>query len=203
MIDDCHVEALCIFCQGSLYVHLIMSEANNGRHFALTPAQRKTKRHNAKLCSLVIRERIVNALAAGDSQRAIARHLRVSPMTVRVIADREWAQVSARKARIAAQSERNATRAAELIAEKLEGEDVPLNVLIPTFGVSVDKALALRGDPQLRIAFDQPHQHIHAHITHQTFEEILAHLPSDDPPQLPQQGNHAPEDTAANDQPSA
>ena len=29
----------------------------------------------------------------------------------------------------------------------------------PIAGVSVDKLLALRGDPNLRIAFDQPHQH--------------------------------------------
>jgi len=188
-----------------------MSAANNGQHpftaenaTIAAPAQRKPKRHNAKLCSLAIRERIVNALAAGDSQRARARRLRVSPMTVRAIADEEWAQVSARKARIAAQSERNATRAAELIAEKLEHQDVPLNVLVPVFGVSVDKSLALRGDGQLCIAFDQPHQHIHAHITEMSFEELLAHLPSrNDPPQLPQQGIHAPEDTHADDSPSA
>jgi hypothetical protein len=92
-----------------------MSETDNGQHPfteenatlpALTPAQPKPKRHNAKFCSLVIQERIVNALAAGDSQRAIARHLRVSPMTVRAIGDQEWAQVSARKDRIAAQAER-------------------------------------------------------------------------------------------------
>ena len=98
-------------------------------------------------------------------------------MTVRVIADQEWAQVSARKERIAAQSERNATRAAELIAEKLERENVPLNVLVPVFGVSVDKSLALRGDHQLRIAFDQPHQHIHAHINEATYDQIMAKLP--------------------------
>ena len=189
-----------------------MSEVNNGQHPftaenaaiaapALRPAQRKPRRHNAKLCPLAIRERIVNALAGGDSQRAIARHLRVSPMTVRAIAEQEWAQVSARKARIAAQSERNATRAAELIAEKLERDDVPLNVLVPVYGVSVDKALALRGDAQLRIAFDQPHQHIHAHITEGSFEEILAHLPDDrdDPLPLPQQGIHTHEDSAPSD----
>jgi hypothetical protein len=114
--------------------------------------------------------------------------------------------VDARKARIAAQSERNATRAAELIAEKLEHQDVPLNVLVPVYGVSVDKALALRGDAQLRIAFDQPHQHIHAHITESSWQEILdrAKLRSgDDPAQLPQQGIHAPEDAPANDSPGA
>jgi len=164
-----------------------MSEANNGQHPfsadnatiaapALTPTQPKRKRHNAKLCPLAIRERIVNALAAGDSQRAIARRLRVSPMTVRVIADQEWAQVNARKARIAAQSERNATRAAELIAEKLEHEHVPLNVLVPVFGVSMDKSLALRGDASLTINLAHQHQHIHAHIQESSYEELLEQL---------------------------
>ena len=166
-----------------------MSEADNGRHPfkarniatappALTPTQPKPKRHNAKLCPLVIRERIVNALADGDSRRAIARALRVSPNTVTAVAEEEWRRVDARKARIAAQSERNATRAAELIAEKLEGKDVPLNVLVPVYGVSVDKALALRGDAQLRIAFDHSHQHIHAHITPMSYQQILDSLPS-------------------------
>ena len=187
-----------------------MSEANNGENPSpaenatiAAPAQRKPKRHNAKHCPLVIRERIVNALAAGDSQAAIARALRVSRNTVNAVAEQEWSKVEQRKARIAAQSERNATRAAELIAEKLEHKDVPLNVLVPVYGVSVDKALALRGDAQLRIAVDHAHQHIHAHINEATTQEILAHLPRRNPPQSPQQGTHAPEDTHANDQPGA
>jgi hypothetical protein len=50
---------------------------------------------------------------------------------VTAVAEEEWKQVDARKARIAAQSERIATRAAELIAEKLERGNVPLNVLVP------------------------------------------------------------------------
>ena len=102
-----------------------------------------------------------------------------------------------RKGRIAAQSERNATRAAELIAEKLERDDLPLNVLVPVYGVSVDKALALRGDVQLRVGFEHNHQHIHAHVIEASLEEILAHIP-DDPvktPPLPQQGIHALEDS--------
>jgi hypothetical protein len=139
---------------------------------------------------LVIRERIVNALASGDSQAAIARALRVSRNTISAVAEQEWSKVEQRKARIAAQSERNATRAAELIAEKLEHQDVPLNVLVPVYGVSVDKALALRGDPQLRIAFDHSHQHIHAHIQESSFQDLLAKLP---------RRNHAPEDTPADD----
>jgi hypothetical protein len=165
-----------------------MSEANNGEDPALTPAQPRPNRHNAKLCSFVIRERIVNALAAGDSQAAIARALQVSRNTVKVVAEQEWSKVEQRKARIAAQSERNATRAAELIAEKLESDNVPLNMLVPVYGVSVDKALAVRGDYNLRIAVD------HAHISEHSYEDLLSRLP---------RRNHAPEDTQAGDQPGA
>jgi len=163
-----------------------MIEPNNGHDRATIRAQLKPKRHNAKLCPLVIRERIVSALAYGDSHRAIARSLRVSPNTVTAVAEQEWTRVDARKDRIAAQSERNATRAAELIAEKLEDHDVPLNVLVPVFGVSVDKALALRGDGQLRIAFDHAHSHIHAHIRDDLpLKDLIANLPRRTLPQLP------------------
>src|SRR6516225_3810117 len=177
-----------------------MIEPNNGQdpltgeHSTIAaPAQSKPKRHNAKFCSLAIRERIVNALAAGDSQRAIARHLRVSPMTVRAIGDQEWAQVSARKDRIAAQAERAATKAFDLLNQKLDsdGDKITVNQLVPIAGVSVDKLLALRGDPNLRIAFDHAHQHIHAHITEHSYTDLLARLP---------RRNHAPEDTHASDQ---
>jgi hypothetical protein len=163
-----------------------MSEADNDQDRALTTAQGKPKRHNAKLCPLAIRERIVNALAAGDSQRAIARHLHVSPNTVRAVAEEEWKQVDARKARIAAQAERAATKAFDLLNQKLDsdGDNIAVNQLVPIAGVSVDKLLALRGDPNLRIAFEHSHQHIHAHITEATMDEIFAHLPGDDP-QLP------------------
>src|SRR5215472_8921586 len=159
---------------GAYCVRVNMIQSNNAQDRPLTLTQSKPKRHNAKLCPLAIKERIVNAIAAGDSQRAIARHLRVSPMTVRAIADQEWAQVSARKDRIAAQSERNATRAAELIAEQLQNGDVPLNVLVPVFGVSVDKSLALRADPTIHI--EHSHQHIHAHIQPTSFQDLLATL---------------------------
>ena len=150
-----------------------MAQQNNGQ--GLHP---KPKRHNAKLCPLGIRERIVNALAAGDSQAAIARALQVSRNTVSAVAEQEWSKVEQRKARIAAQSERNATRAAELIAEKLERGDVPLNMLVPVYGCSVDKALALRGDPGLVV--QHAHQHIHAHINESTYDQLLANLPKRD-----------------------
>jgi hypothetical protein len=58
--DDCH--GLCVFCQATVYVHLIVSESNNGE--ALSRARRlMPKRHNAKLCPFPIRQQIVNALA--------------------------------------------------------------------------------------------------------------------------------------------
>jgi len=120
------------------------------------------KRHNAKLCPFAIRQRIVNALASGDSKRAIARALRVSNNTVTAIAEQDWQQVESRKARIAYQSERVATLAAERITDKLQSyDDIPLNTLIPTFGVAVDKMLALRGDTSLTIR----HEHLHARLS--------------------------------------
>jgi transcriptional regulator with XRE-family HTH domain len=118
------------------------------------PNYPKPKRHNAKLCPFAIRERIINALANGDSQRAIARALHVSNNTVAAIREQEWQQVAARKERIAAQCELNATLAAERMTDKLQGtDDIPLNTLVPALGVSVDKLAVLRGHaPSVNIA---------------------------------------------------
>ena len=140
------------FSQAAIYVHLIVNQSNNGE--ALSRARRLAlKRHNAKHCPFAIRERIVNALANGDSKRAIARALRVSNNTVTAIAEQEWQQVDTRKQRIVAQCERNATLAADQLAERLETEKLSANQLVPVFGVSVDKMLALTGQgPCLQIA---------------------------------------------------
>src|SRR5262245_40789934 len=103
----------------------------------------KPKRYTAKFLSFASRERIVNALANGDSQRAIARNLHVSPNTVSVVAEQEWSRIEARKGRIAAQAELNATLAANRMTDELQSKKrIPLNVLVPVFGVNVDKALA-------------------------------------------------------------
>jgi DNA-binding transcriptional MocR family regulator len=137
----------------------------------LTPAYPKRKRHNAKLCPLLIREGIVNALAAGDSKRAIARALRVSNNTVTAVAEQEWQQVETRKARIAAQAERAATRAFERINDKLDSaQDIPLNILVPVAGVSVDKTLALRGEPTMVARID----HFHRGNVFQAYAELTA-----------------------------
>ena len=62
--------------------------------------------------------------------------------------------MAARKERIAAQCELNATLAAERMTDKLRGTgDIPLNTLVPAFGVSVDKLAVLRGHaPSVNIA---------------------------------------------------
>jgi DNA-binding NarL/FixJ family response regulator len=104
-----------------------IGDPNNGQSLS-QPDRAKPKRHNAKHCPFAIRERIVNALANGDSKRAIARALRVSNNTVTAVAEQEWQQVESRKARIAAQAEQAATRAVDRINNKLNSsDDIPLS----------------------------------------------------------------------------
>jgi DNA-binding CsgD family transcriptional regulator len=127
----------------------------------------RPKRHNAKLCPFTIRQRIVNALANGDSIRAIACALHVSNNTVVAIREQDWQQLAARKERIAAQAELNATLAANRITDELQSnKHIPLNVLVPVFGVNVDKSLALRTDNIQRF------EHHHTHSI--SDEDILA-----------------------------
>ena len=68
--------------------------------------------------------------------------------------------MAARKERIAAQAELNATLTAERITNQLKSsKQIPLNILVPVFGVSVDKLLQLRGDASLTIQHTHTHQH--------------------------------------------
>ena len=138
------------------------------------------KRHNGKHCPLAVRQRIVNALANGDSKRAIARGLRVSNNTVTAIAEQEWQQVDARKQRIVAQCERNATLAADQLAERLATEKLSANQLVPVFGVSVDKMLALTGQaPCVQIAnviLPTPDEEAKRDALHAKLDEITRRL---------------------------
>jgi lambda repressor-like predicted transcriptional regulator len=153
-----------------------MVEQNDGQDSVLTFTQRKPKQHTGKFIDGRKRQAIITALANGESLRSIARRLNVSVNTVMAISEQNWQQVETRKERIAAQSERNATLAAERITDELESnKHIPLNVLVPVFGVSVDKALALRGNPTIQV--DHQHQHIHAHINECSYEQLLANLP--------------------------
>src|SRR5262249_19816309 len=136
-------------------------EPNNGQR------DPKPKRHTAKLCRARTRQAIVNALASGDSKRAIARQLGVSNNTVTAVAAQEWEQVAARKYRIAGQAERAATRAFDELNQRLDAPNqISTQLLIPIAGMSVDKMLSLRGDSALTIR----HEHTHR----LTDEDIIA-----------------------------
>jgi hypothetical protein len=131
-----------------------MIESNNGQSPSL-PAHPKPKRHNAKHCPFAIREQIVNALANGDSKRAIARSLRVSNNTVTAVAEQDWKRVATRKAILAARYERIALLATEKQINQLESnEKIPLSVLLSVGGTAVDKVLMLRGEPSFTIQHD-------------------------------------------------
>ena len=128
-----------------------MSESNNGESPSL-PVYPQPKRHNAKHCPFVIRERIVNAVANGDSKRAIARALRVSNNTVTAVAEQEWQRVAARKAKLAARYEKLADLYTERQIDELQsGAKIPLNLCQTGGGIATDKAMVLRGDPSLII----------------------------------------------------
>jgi hypothetical protein len=67
--------------------------------------------------------------------------------------------VAERKARIAAQFERIATKSCDLLAQKLEtdGHNLTANQLVPIAGVAADKLLALRGEPNVIARIDVEH----------------------------------------------
>jgi hypothetical protein len=137
--------SFCVFSQTTLYVHLIVEQSNNGESLSRT-VDPKPKRHNATLLDGRKRQAIITGLANGESKRGIARRLSVSPNSVTAVADQEWSQVAARKQRLAAQAERNALVAGEQITEALHQRKYTPTALVPVYGVSLDKALALRSD---------------------------------------------------------
>ena len=126
-------------------------------------------KHNAKLLDGRKRQAIITALANGESKRSIARRLNVSNHTVDAVGAVEWQQVATRKERIVAQAELNATLAAEQITEHLQSGKQPINVLVPVFGVSVDK-LALLSNDLLNV------QIAHAHTLSQDVYTQMADL---------------------------
>lgn len=104
--------------------------------------------HTGKQISEQKRQAIVLGLAAGESKCAIARRLGSSDHTVNAVLEDKWREVAERKSILLAQAERNAMEAGTQLAEALAERKVPLNLLIPVYGVSLDKSIALRNDPQ-------------------------------------------------------
>jgi len=92
------------------------------------------------------REKIVLALAAGKSQRQIAESNGHGQDTVRAIAKADQVQISAVKERLAVQAANIARLAGNRIAQRLRKDTLADHLLPTTFGIAVDKMLALRGD---------------------------------------------------------
>jgi hypothetical protein len=141
------------------------------------PQQERTKpkRHNGKLCPLAIRQRIVHALANGDSIRSIARSFHVSNNTVTAIREQEWQQVETSQQRIAAQCRQIATKALDRINDRLEQpKSIPTRELIPIAGVAIDKIVLL--DRGAKLPDLHQHLHQHLHITEQQAREAAREL---------------------------
>jgi hypothetical protein len=113
--------------------------------------------HTGKSIVEPIRSQVIVALASGESPHSIGERLGISDMTVAAVRDSEWDEVMKRKPLLAAQAERTALLAGEQLAEAIQARAVPLNLLIPVYGVSVDKALALRGEPALTVNVNHSH----------------------------------------------
>ena len=137
---------------------------------------------------------IIALLGTGETVTDIARRTRACRNVIMAIRNANYNEIQQRKELLAAKAERAAFDAVEQIQDHLDKGKLSPQQLVPVFGVLVDKSLALRGDAQLRIAFDQPHQHIHAHISEHSYHDLLARLP---------RRNDAPEDTQASDSPGA
>ena len=174
-----------------------MSEANNGQSLS------QRGNYTGSRIAPKRKAQIIALLGAGETVMEIARRTRACRNVIIAIRNANYNEIQQRKELLAAKAERAAFDAVEQIQDRLDEGKLSPQQLVPIFGVLVDKALALRGDPQLRIAFDHAHQHIHAHITQSAYQDLLARLPRRNPSQLPQQRNHAPEDTQANDSPDA
>jgi hypothetical protein len=151
----------------------------------------KPKHHNGRFCSLVNREDIINRLANGEPKIAIARTLRVSVNTVYAVAEQDWSKVENRKPRIAAQAERAATKAFELLNHKLDtqGHKLTANQLVPIAGVSVDKLLLLRGDPNVIAHIEHDFPQINIFEAFQQFHDdarkIIEARETQEPPTFP------------------
>ena len=151
-----------------------MVEQNNSE-------QPKPKRHNARYLDEADRHAIVLALGEGKSVESIARSLHRSKWTIMAVRDQDAHEVARIKQRRIMQWERVADQALDHLNDKLaaKGDSLSPSALAPIAGIATDKIAILRGDPLL--AVQHQHQHIHAHITDDTYETLMAHLPRRNP----------------------
>ena len=130
--------------------------------------------HTGKNISHQKRQAIITAIAHGEGKVATAKRLHTSDHIVNLVIREEWRELAKRKEILASQAEHNALIAGNQIAEALAKRAYSPSALVPVYGVSLDKAIALRSDPTIHV--EHSHQHIHAHITESSYHDLLAKL---------------------------
>ena len=122
---------------------------------------------------------VIALLAQGTSDARIAKLCRVSRNTVAAVKQAEAQTIEQRKQTILATAARVAELGFERIEEELAAGNFKGVQLVPVAGMSVDKVLALSGDPAIRIQHEHAHVHHHNHFA--DFNALLAKLPSRKP----------------------
>ena len=122
---------------------------------------------------------VIALVAQGTSDSRIARLCRVSRNTVAAVKQAEAQTIEQRKQTILATAARVAELGFERIEEELAAGNFKGVQLVPVAGMSVDKVLALSGDPTIRIQHD--HRHLHRHDHFADFNALLEKLPNRKP----------------------
>jgi hypothetical protein len=135
----------CAFLQLSLYVHLIMSEANAQwllPHGSLKPRGNYT----GERLSIRKGQAIINALARGEPVERIARQFHTSKHTIMSVREREWHDIAHRKQPIAASAARLAANGFDRLNAEMDAGNIKGALLVPVTGMATDKVIALSGD---------------------------------------------------------
>ena len=150
---------LCVCPDPSLYVHLIMSEAN-GQWLSVQDSRKPRGSYTGERLSVRKAQAIINALARGEPITLIAKRLRTSHETVRAMRDREYAEISRRKQLIAASAARLAANGFDRLNAEMDAGNIKGALLVPVTGMATDKLIALTADAP--VTFQQyTHQHVH------------------------------------------
>ena len=122
---------------------------------------------------------VIALIAQGTSDARIAKLCRVSRNTVAAVRQAEAQTIEQRKQTILATAARVAELGFERIEEELAAGSIKGAQLVPVAGMSVDKVLALSGDPKIRIQHEHAHVHHHNHFAE--FNALLEKLPNRKP----------------------
>lgn len=105
------------------------------------------------------RAQVIHYLAEGFSVRYVANRFKRSEHTIAAIRDIESRTIAERKPALAAQAERNAMLAADVVQDDLRADKLHGVQAATVFGIMIDKALLLRGESSLNVRHDV---HVHA-----------------------------------------